>query len=89
MRVSIQPYTVVANPALVGGVATQLYISDNFTGVASHTVVWNWRMLDADGAIILFGTCALTGQQYTDWGSEADSTYIPGCVALNLGVTLA
>jgi hypothetical protein len=89
MQANIQPYTIPATPGRSGGIAVLLSIGDDFTGQANVTAIFEWALLDSNGNELTHDKTPLTSDQYNNWGTGSDSTYIPSCIAANLGLTLA
>ncbi len=84
MKISIQPVQVFP------GTATQLYVAPTWSNSLGSAPAFYFELQDADGVALKNGNVSMTVNQWQDWEAGADDeSYILGCLATNLNLTIA
>lgn len=86
MQIAIQPYQIT-KAGLTGSAVFIALTNGGDLDAMAQTVRFDFQLTDSTGNILQRGNASLSQDQYNAWSSQVDSTYLPSCIAINLGLT--
>lgn len=89
MQAPIVPFTI--STAGLSGSAVQINVSNQGqVNTSSQSLRFQYNLTDSKGTVLQGGTAQLTAAQYAAWvPGQNDNAYFCGCIAANLGLTIA